>query len=87
MILTGKDKGKSGEVLFAFPKTNKVLVAGRNIVKKHQKARRQGEKGQVIDREMPIHVSNVRLASAEPKVKAEPKAKVAKVAKAKTAKK
>jgi large subunit ribosomal protein L24 len=87
IILTGKDKGKSGEVLRAMPKQDKVIVAGRNMMKKHQKPRRSNEKGTIVEREMPLHVSNVRLAEATPKPKAEPKAKVAKVAKAKTAKK
>ncbi len=60
-ILTGKDKGKSGEVIAAFPKENKVVVAGRNIVKKHQKPRRQGEKGTIIEHPMPIDASNVMV--------------------------
>ena len=87
IILTGKDKGKSGEVLRAMPKQDKVIVAGRNMMKKHQKPRRSNEKGTIVEREMPLHVSNVRLAEAAPKPKAEPKAKVVKVAKVKTAKK
>ena len=60
-ILTGKDKGKSGEVLRAFPKRDKIVVSGVNKFKKHQKARRTNEKGQIIEREMPIHVSNVAI--------------------------
>lgn len=82
-ILAGKDKGKSGEVLAAFPKHDKVIVAGRNMMKKHQKARRQGEKGQIVEIAMPIHASNVMLADAAGKPKAEPKAKVTKVKAAK----
>ena len=60
-ILAGKDKGKSGEVLRAFPKMNKVLVAGANKFKKHQKPKRSNEKGTIVEREMPIHSSNVAL--------------------------
>ena len=86
-ILAGKDKGKSGEVLRAFPKMDKVIVAGRNMVKKHQKPRRSNEKGSIVEIAMPIHVSNVMLSSAAPKPKAEPKAKTVKVAKEKAVKK
>ena len=60
-MITGKDKGKSGVIERAFPKKNLVLVAGVNIVKKHQKSRQSGGKGQVVDKVMPIHVSNVKL--------------------------
>ena len=58
-ILTGKDKGKTGKVLKAFPKENKVLVEGVNIYKKHERARKEGQKGQVVERGVPIQVSNV----------------------------
>jgi len=58
-ILTGKDKGKTGKVLKAFPKENKVLIEGVNIYKKHERARKEGQKGQVIERPVPIQVSNV----------------------------
>ncbi len=60
-ILAGKDKGKSGEVTHAFPKENKVIVGGRNMVKKHQKPKRSNEKGTIVDREMPIHASNLMV--------------------------
>ncbi len=62
VILTGKDKGKSGEVIAAFPKENKVVVAGRNMVKKHQKPKRSNEKGTIVEISMPINASNVALA-------------------------
>jgi len=61
LIISGKDRGKKGKVLKAFPKENKVLVEGVNIVKKHQRPRRQGEKGQIIQLPKPIDVSNVKL--------------------------
>jgi len=61
VILAGKDKGKSGEVLQAFPKRDKVLVSGVNKFKKHQKPKRSNEKGQIVEREMPIHASNVAI--------------------------
>ena len=61
IILTGKDKGKTGKVVKAIPRDNKVIVEGLNIVKKHQRPRKEGQKGQVVDQAMPIHVSNVAL--------------------------
>lgn len=60
IVIAGKDKGKTGSVVKAFPKENKVIVSGVNVLKVHQKARRAGEKGQIIDKTMPIHVSNVK---------------------------
>ncbi len=60
IVLTGKDKGKSGTVTKAFPKENKVVVSGINVLKVHQKARKAGEKGQIVDKTMPINVSNVK---------------------------
>jgi large subunit ribosomal protein L24 len=61
VILSGDDKGKTGKVLRAFPERMKVLVEGINVIKKHERARTQGGKGQVVDRAMPIHVSKAIL--------------------------
>ncbi|MDE1925047.1 MAG: 50S ribosomal protein L24 [Patescibacteria group bacterium] len=58
-ILSGNEKGKSGKVVEAYPKANRVLVEGVGIRKKHQKARREGQKGQIIDKHFPIHASKV----------------------------
>ena len=60
IIITGKDKGKSGVVLRAFPKLSQVLVEGINKKKVHQKPKKQGEKGKIVERAMPVHVSNVK---------------------------
>ena len=60
IVISGKDKGKSGTVLKSLPKENRVVVSGVNILKVHQKPKRAGEKGQIIDKVMPINVSNVR---------------------------
>ncbi len=60
IVLTGKDKGKTGSVVKAIPKENKVIVSGVNVLKVHQKPRKAGEKGQIIDKAMPIHVSNIK---------------------------
>jgi large subunit ribosomal protein L24 len=58
-VKTGNDKGKSGKVTRAFPKLNMILVEGVGMRKKHQRPRRAGQKGQIIDKQFPIHVSNV----------------------------
>ena len=62
IVLKGKDKGKTGSVLKSMPKVGKVIVSGINLAKKHQRARKGGEKGQILDKAMPISVSNVKKA-------------------------
>jgi large subunit ribosomal protein L24 len=62
IIITGKDKGKSGVVLRSFPKLSRVLVEGMNKKKIHQRARKQNEKGKIVEQATPVHVSNVKLA-------------------------
>lgn len=62
IVITGKDKGKSGKILRAFPKLDRVLVEGVNLKKVHERAKSSGKKGQVVEKAFPIHVSNVRLA-------------------------
>lgn len=61
VVLTGKDKGKSGEVLRAIPQENRVVVQGVNVVKRHQRPSMQSAGG-IDEREAPIHVSNVAVA-------------------------
>jgi large subunit ribosomal protein L24 len=61
MIIAGKDKGKTGRVIFVFPEKEKIVVEGLNLVKKAKRRTRQDEKGGIIDIESPIHVSNVML--------------------------
>lgn len=61
IILTGKDKGKTGKVIKSIPKINKVVVSGINIIKKHQRPKQSGQKGQMVEKPMPIDVSNVAL--------------------------
>lgn len=64
VVLTGKDKGKRGNVLRVLPDADKVLVENINVVKKHQKGNPQmGTPGGIVDKEMPIHVSNVSLVN------------------------
>lgn len=60
-VISGDDKGKTGKVTKAFPADNKVVVEGVNTVKKHQRATREGQKGQTVDRAMPMNVSKVRI--------------------------
>jgi len=60
-ISTGKDSGKSGKIVQVFPQDGKVVVEGLNIMKKHLRTRKQGEKGQVIELAAPLRVSNVAL--------------------------
>lgn len=60
-ILAGKDKGKSGKVLQVFPDTNRVSVEGINLLIKHMRPRRSGEKGQRIEFPAPLNISNVAV--------------------------
>jgi large subunit ribosomal protein L24 len=64
VVLTGRDKGKSGEVIQMLPADNKALVRGINMVRRHQKQTQSQEAG-IVSKEAPIHLSN--LALADPK--------------------
>jgi large subunit ribosomal protein L24 len=59
IVLTGKDKGKQGEIHRVLPTADKVIVNGVNTATKHAKARRANDRAGIVDRDMPIHVSNV----------------------------
>ncbi|RID83411.1 50S ribosomal protein L24 [Peribacillus asahii] len=59
VVISGKDKGKQGTILAAYPKKNRVLVEGVNIVKKHSKPSQANPQGGIISQEAAIHVSNV----------------------------
>ena len=61
IVLSGKDKGKTGKVLVADPKALKVIVEGVNVATKHQKAQKKGQDGGIIKVETPIYVSKVQL--------------------------
>ena len=61
IVLSGKDKGKSGKVIAADPKSLKVIVEGVNVATKHQKAQKKGQDGGLIKVETPIYVSKVQL--------------------------
>jgi large subunit ribosomal protein L24 len=60
-VIAGDDRGKVGRVLAVIPEKNRVLVEKVNLVRRHTKARRQGQQGGIIEKEAPIHLSNVLL--------------------------
>ncbi len=65
MVLTGKDKGKTGQVVRVFDEDERVLVENINVAKKHQKGNpNAGVPGGIIEKEMPIHISNVALINS-----------------------
>lgn len=59
IVITGKDKGKKGRVLQAYPSESKVLVEGVNMVKKHSRPNKNNPQGGILNQEAPIHASNV----------------------------
>jgi large subunit ribosomal protein L24 len=64
MVIAGKEKSKTGQVLQLLPKKDSVVVAGLNMVKRHQKAK-GNEPGGILEKEAPIHISNVMLFCAK----------------------
>ena len=64
-ILTGKDKGKEGKVLQVLRKVDRVVVEGINVVKRHQKPSNANQTGGIIEKEAPIHISNVKPLEAK----------------------
>ncbi|RCW63561.1 50S ribosomal protein L24 [Saliterribacillus persicus] len=58
-VISGKDKGKQGTILAAFPKKDRVLVEGVNVVKKHAKPSQDNPQGGILNQEASIHISNV----------------------------
>jgi large subunit ribosomal protein L24 len=60
-VIAGKDKGKRGKVLRVLPKLDKILVEKINFVKRHTKPGRLGQQGGILERENPLHISNVQL--------------------------
>ena len=60
-IISGKDRGKRGKVLSVFVSKRKLLVEGLNVVKRHRRPRKEGEKGQRVEVPAPIDISNVML--------------------------
>lgn len=60
-MLNGKDRGKTGKVLFVFPAEEKIVVEGLNRVARHLRPKKQGQKGQIVHKERAIDASNVML--------------------------
>ena len=60
-VMTGKDRGRRGDVRRVIPKAERVIVTGVNMVKKHRRARSASEASDILEIEAPIHVSNVRV--------------------------
>ena len=67
-VISGREKGKVGEVTQVFPKLSKVIVEGVNVKTKHVKPTQEGESGQISTFEAPVHSSNVMLYSTKEKV-------------------
>lgn len=61
IVIAGKDKGVSGKVLRAFPSKDQVLIEGVNVKKRHQRPTRQNQHGQIVEKSLPIHISNVAI--------------------------
>lgn len=61
IIITGKDKGKKGKIVRVLVSENKVIVEGANMMKRHQRPRKSGEKGSMRDIEMPLSATNVMM--------------------------
>jgi large subunit ribosomal protein L24 len=62
IVISGDDKGKTGKVIKAFPGIHKILVEGMNTVKKHERARKSGQKGQIVTVSMPFDASKAKNA-------------------------
>lgn len=62
IVIAGKEKDKKGKVLAVLPKQNRVVVEGINVIKRHTKPNYKYPDGGIIEREAPIHVSNVMIA-------------------------
>jgi large subunit ribosomal protein L24 len=60
-VIAGKDVGKEGEITRAYPELDKVIVDGVNVAKRHTRATGQTMQGGIIDKDMPLHVSNVAI--------------------------
>jgi len=61
VVISGNSRGKEGKVLKVFPETNRVIVEGVNIMKRHTRPSQKNPQGGIVQREAPIHVSNVML--------------------------
>ena len=69
-VIAGKNKGKTGTILTVLKKSDEVVIEGVNVVKRHQKSRMARSQGQIVEKSMPIHVSNVALLEGNKTVRA-----------------
>lgn len=70
IVIAGSEKGKKGKVARVLAEQGAVIIEGLNLLKHHQKARKTGQKGQVVEKAMPIHASNVALMEGGKPVRA-----------------
>lgn len=61
LVISGKDRGRKGKVIRVLPKEKKIVVEGMNMVKKHVRPKKKGEKGQIVEMPAPLDLSNVKL--------------------------
>jgi len=80
VVVTGNQKGATGKVLQVLPKKSQVLIEGVRIIKKHQRKSQDNPQGRIVEREGPIHISNVKIAETVEKPKKATKAKKKKAA-------
>ncbi len=81
IVIAGKEKGKTSTISKVLPEKNKVVLDGLNMVKRHTKPRKAGEKGGIVEIPQPLDASNVKLADKAKKEKKEAKPKAKKVTK------
>ena len=62
VVIAGKNRGTTGKVEVVFSKKNMIIIDGVNVVKKHRKANQSSQSGQIVEKSMPIHISNVMIA-------------------------
>ncbi len=60
-VMAGNDRGKQGKVLKVFPDTGRVIIEKINLIKRHQRRTQQNQQGGIVEKEAPVHVSNVML--------------------------
>jgi large subunit ribosomal protein L24 len=65
VVVSGNFKGKKGKILKVFPKNGRVIVEGVNFIKRHTKRSQKNPQGGIIEREAPIHASNVKLVCSK----------------------
>ena len=64
-VIAGKEKGKTGKVMSVVPKSNRAIVEKLNMVKRHMKPNQQNRQGGILDKEAPIHISNLKLVCSK----------------------